>query len=800
MNPARTGAVAAVSLLAVLLTSPAHAASERFEGTFGAATCSAFIDFEVPAASAALEVTAAATLPTNDVVLELHRPHGTVVARSDLPLGVEAIHYAPARVVPGTYGVRVCPVPWPPPLPPFTFAGAFTSVALPAVPVGAAPLPRRPPLRATFNPNLLLPTSAGAAEPSIATTSRGVSFVIAPTGLPNGCKAFRVSHDGARATFLGYPDGTVGGGDCDWAIGPRQTAVGSRFDVVAYSSLTGLNLTTGRSDDGGRTFGPPNVISQQLGFDDRQWMAADPKLNDLGYATVYVVYHNLLPGQVELGVSRDGGFTYLQGTPAIDPLTVPYEQWAWAGAGNALGNLVARRDAGGLTLYTIFTTPDSGLDNALQGAAGTYDFNRVYLAIGTVLASETAPIVTWRNYEVWHGPAGARYNQVFPVVAVDAAGRVYAVFTDGRHVLYKSDADGTGWDASESPIELDDVARGYPRRETAVVFPWAAAGGDGMVFLGWYSARGGGESGDRPNDDPANRWHVYLAQTLDAGRSWRAFRASDHVVHEGAACIDGIACHTSAPPRDRTMLDFFQVAIDPTNGAAHVAYMDDHAAPRLAVLYYTRQCTGSNATTGEALVDDCRPPPPPPVPPAPSSCPGPQVTDFTGDAPNGYTAGDGRNMDNFDIVRGAFALPAAGTLRITLTLRDLHAPPPPANLPSASWRVYWDYGGSTYAVEANATSDVVQSYAVGTYDRRTGEFTRIADVRGEFHPGPRGTIVWLVPVEHVGSPSRAATLLRPYADDYGTVELAGTGVRYVRPADRAPDGGDGADALLRCRR
>src|SRR6185369_8383103 len=109
-----------------------------------------------------------------------------------------------------------------------------------------------------------------------------------------------------------------------------------------------------------------------------------------------------------------------------------------------------------------------------------------------------------------------------------------------------------------------------------------------------------------PNDDPGNQWQVYVAQTIDGGRSFGAFQASDHVIHEGSICIDGLACQTSDPQRDRTLLDFFQVGIDPSNGAAVVVYADDHGTPHRPALYFTRQCTGSSATTGAPLGDDCR--------------------------------------------------------------------------------------------------------------------------------------------------------------------------------------------------
>src|ERR687888_1802826 len=80
------------------------------------------------------------------------------------------------------------------------------------------------PPAATFNPNLLLKGSSSAAEPSIRTDRFGRSFVIAPTGVPAGCKAFRVTHDGSASKFLGFPDGTAGGGGCGRGLCPPGTA------------------------------------------------------------------------------------------------------------------------------------------------------------------------------------------------------------------------------------------------------------------------------------------------------------------------------------------------------------------------------------------------------------------------------------------------------------------------------------------------------------------------------------------------------------------------------------------------
>ncbi|MGB2952740.1 MAG: hypothetical protein WBB74_05020, partial [Gaiellaceae bacterium] len=102
---------------------------------------------------------------------------------------------------------------------------------------GGAPAGASPPPAATFNPNLLLKGSSNAAEPSIRTDQFGQSFVIGPTGVPAGCKAFRVKHDGSASTFLGFPDHTAGGGDCDWGIGPQETASLPGFGPSTDSGL-----------------------------------------------------------------------------------------------------------------------------------------------------------------------------------------------------------------------------------------------------------------------------------------------------------------------------------------------------------------------------------------------------------------------------------------------------------------------------------------------------------------------------------------------------------------------------------
>ena len=694
-----------------------------------------------------------------------------------------------------------------------TALAAAVSVTVPALPAAAAPTP------ATFNKNLQLKSSESAGEPSIRTDQFGRSFVIGPIGVGGGCKAFRVTHDGSSSQFLGFPDQTAGGGDCDWGIGPQETTVPATDNVLAFSSLSLANITVGKSDDGGTTFGPPNVAATQVAGDDRMWQAADPKLNGLGLADVFMTYHDVSLGEIELSVSLDGGQSYAQNSPLINFTQVPAAQVAGALAGNELGNIVAFRpklgngSLGPLTLYSIFQTPDSSADNANQGVASTANFNRVYAAVAHVPDPIAGPL-TWNDYEIYHGPASslgssmARYNRIFPVIAVDSAGKLYAFWSDGNHIDYKVTTDPTNWDcpsnsAPDNQPGLHCTPFGQianPIGVTTAIMPWAQAGSGGIADVVYYGAHGGSGSGPNPQDDPKNIWDVYFAQTADGGTSWTVSTASDHDIHLGPICIDGLACDTSTPRRNRTLLDFFQVSIDPTNGAADLSYTDDHATTGSSVLYFTRQCIGLSATTGLALVNDCKAPPPPPIPPKGTTCPGPQILDFAGDAPNNYPAGDGQNMKMLDILNAFFGTPDSAHLRVTLTLNNLSAPPPPLNFTSGIWTVYWQYKNATssqwWFVQASNTGSSI-TYRDGIWDASGDTDTTVnASVPGSFNTGSNGTIVWTIPRTDVMNPTTGAKLTNTFANTGGAYLVNGTGVRFTHAADRGPDANYGADYFV----
>src|SRR5207253_1862526 len=115
------------------------------------------------------------------------------------------------------------------------------------------------------------------------------------------------------------------------------------------------------------------------------------------------------------------------------------------------------------------------------------------------------------------------------------------------------------------------------------------------------------------------------------------------------------------------------------------------------------------------------PNPPPTITPTitGTTCPGPQIVDGINDAPNDYPAGDGANMDNLDIVNASFSSPSPSILRVTMTIKNLSAPPPPVNLGGALWAVFWNFGGTTWYARAQSTG----AAGVGAFTFDDGTFT-----------------------------------------------------------------------------
>ena len=614
-----------------------------------------------------------------------------------------------------------------------------------------------------FNPPIAASGGAGSTPTGAAVATDGSVYFIGSTGPGTGCSLFNLSRDGSTAAYLGRTPGGVACSVNEATLHPSATGL-----TVATKSVDGT--LSGRALNGGASF----TWADTSGPIAMGSLAADPAPNAAGTSDLFLLVNDATTGLPHVAISHDAGATYAVGPTLVNPADIASGQWSGAGPLPLAGNVVARRDATGLHLYSVVETADSAADRTAQGLAKTNNLNRVYAAIGTVTPSLTpggAPTVSWHDVEAYHAPKGTALNHTGPATAVDSAGHVYEAFADGRHVFAKSDLTGLAWNPTVAPLTVDAIATGLPAGMDASVIPAIAAGGNGKVDLAWYGATGGLATAPDPSADTRNSWAVYMAQTLDGGATWTAYPVSGNAVHQGPAA------------------GALQLAVDQVNGVAAVAYAGDQAAPGLPSLFATRQCTGFSAVTGLALVDDCvATQPATPVLPG-STCPGPQVRDAAGDALDTSASGTGGNAASLDILLAEFRIVDPSTELATLTLNRMSATLP-VNIAQAQWRLTWTQGAVEHYAQASMPAGQAPVYTFGTVNP-DGTLGAGTPVQGALIPGANGTITFTLPLALMGNPAAGSMLQNISAATYAVYTSQGTPAAQL--VDRAPDGGAGAD-------
>jgi len=212
--------------------------------------------------------------------------------------------------------------------------------------------------------------------------------------------------------------------------------------------------------------------------------------------------------------------------------------------------------------------------------------------------------LTWTDTKVWNGPATQSYGHIFPSIAVDGAGHVFAVWSDDKDVFMAYSFDnGATWRGKNGaiigptpaigakPIQVTNSAAdgGFKTH----VFPWIAAGFNGGVDIVYYET-----TGLNPNLS-TDSWYVGMAQNihvLSTPNSFVYYTPSDHVIHHGQICENGIGCD-STQPGNRNLADDFQVAVDMV-GLANITYTDDHLTTfSQPQTFFTKQKYGYNVGT-----------------------------------------------------------------------------------------------------------------------------------------------------------------------------------------------------------
>jgi hypothetical protein len=194
------------------------------------------------------------------------------------------------------------------------------------------------------------------------------------------------------------------------------------------------------------------------------------------------------------------------------------------------GTLVVDRSG---AVYEVFVTDSPGQPSDER-------FNRI------VVAASHDGGLTWRALTVYQGGAHEDDGNMWPGLAVDAAGSLHAAWSD-RHDVYlaRSNDGGTTWTA---------LLR-------SSVLPALAAGAAGHVALAWYGTAAMG------NLAAAARWRVWFAESHDGGRTFVQVPTTG-TVHRGPVCTKGDSC----PWVQRQLLDDFGLALDSRTGRAAIAY------------------------------------------------------------------------------------------------------------------------------------------------------------------------------------------------------------------------------------
>lgn len=402
-------------------------------------------------------------------------------------------------------------------------------------------------------PTVLVGPSGGGAEPNIAVAPDGALYISSPL-------SFWRSSDGGKTWVATAARGAEGGSDGDIAVGPD----GTLFWLGLFGK-SGRAVPFQASRDGGESFSSAVDVSATTGA-DREWIDADAA------GHIYTTWRGSAGGQpvLEFRASFDGGKTW-------EPKTV-------VGADGDEGP-VSHDAAGRLYIADVDQAATAGLAQANVYVYTSADQGKTWKGSLVTTMPRTSPVE----------PNG--YASDFPVVAVDGNGTAYLVFS----------ADATGLPAGQAPPEEAarygtylSVSRDHGGNWTAprlisdpskdARFPWVAAGAAGRVAIVWYESVVG-----VPGEMLPDEWNVRLWESLSADGAQPMSATvilTETPNHVGAVCTSGTGCAAA----DRSLLDFFEVAISPA-GQPLIAYSASVAGTGVGVA--VQQTTVHFATLAE---------------------------------------------------------------------------------------------------------------------------------------------------------------------------------------------------------
>ena len=416
-----------------------------------------------------------------------------------------------------------------------------------------------------FSASLVTDPQRSQGESAAFADDEGVLYSCGTNGFTNATDHGSVSVDGGE-TWRPLGTGPVGetgtiqgGGDCAIGTGQQPNADGNRqLAFIGLGPLTGFSTFT--SPDNGRTL---QRSPDQNGLEkfnttslvDRQWLVfTDDKTVFLNYNAAVVSIPGQPGGQV-MQKSVDGGLTY-------------GPQYSAATDGARLGQIRAIPEG---------VVP--GVPKDKDVVYFPYNNGNVVKLAMSLDGGDTFSQCVAVDAEV--DPTAG-----FVTADHDSAGNIYVTYAEnaeGTNDTYlvglkAEDVAKCKGDAPVEQSEMNNVDPGFTKKirinregvETTVM-PWVTAGGaPGRVAVSYY--------GTQPVGDPASSefkaaWHVYVNQTLDffaAEPEWDQAQATTHPNHYDSICLTGLGC--TVTNGDRSLVDYFTSAYDPTTGRLLVVY------------------------------------------------------------------------------------------------------------------------------------------------------------------------------------------------------------------------------------
>jgi hypothetical protein len=401
------------------------------------------------------------------------------------------------------------------------------------------------------NPNVVASTT-GDSEPSISIGANGQMAVGGLAWIPFQVNMW-TGTAGSIPSFFGAMDTTIpelgarvglGDGDEDIDIASTGTTHLADLDFVVNPTFRAFTLGVSVTNCPAGATRPSDCATKVLDTAgaDRQWITSRGP-------SVWVSYHDSGNSSlIHVQRSTDDGATWRSVRSPI-----PGQGGATGDAtfNNTQGPIVA--DPTSSALLDIYA---AGEPSVQKGT--TANFNNIFVS------RSTDGGMTWTAHQIFHAPLNHALNNIFPSLAVDpVSGKAYAVWSD-RHAIWVSISTDHGVNWSMTPVKVNSVA--------TAIFPWVAAyhGKVDVVYYGTASATNG----------PGAVWNTFDSQSHNAGTTFSEVKVSQTSNHTGLICTQGTGC--ANPLVNRTLLDLFEVAEDPTSDTgvvgsakASLVYADD---------------------------------------------------------------------------------------------------------------------------------------------------------------------------------------------------------------------------------